>query len=215
MKDAQSFAFVLFLQPTGNFANISFYFKLSSYVTDSWIVWSILWFASRLRFCPVHVTLGWAECPQRFSPLHGPWDGLPASVWLQSRSLVSRRHSVWWVPLFHPLWKSPLSLLYPEHFIRQSDNSSIGQRLSWYWVKLSHQVMHIWCLKQLTQENWKYSMTMSMSFNLMHRSCISCHHCIVQSMEILPLCFCACRGTVWTSTICIKVLHWIGGEDSE
>lgn len=61
----------------------------------------MFWFALRFRFCPVHVTMGWAECPERFSSLHGSWDGVQTPVWLQGRSLVSRSHSLWWVFCIH------------------------------------------------------------------------------------------------------------------
>lgn len=60
-----------------------------------------LWFVFRFWFCPVHVAMGWAECPERFSTLHGTWDGVPAPVWFQGGSLVSRSHSLWWVLCVH------------------------------------------------------------------------------------------------------------------
>lgn len=56
-----------------------------------------LWFALRFWFCPVHVTMGRAECPEGFPSLHGSWDGVPAPIWRPGRSLVSRSHSLWWV----------------------------------------------------------------------------------------------------------------------
>lgn len=89
----------------------------------------------RFRFCPVHVTMGWAECPERVPSLHGPRDGVPAAVRLQGGPLVSRGHSLWWVLHGHEMphaaecavnvlccvARCPNNFLTPHFFRRRSE----------------------------------------------------------------------------------------------